>query len=727
MKKSLFVISVALLLSIILVQFASAATSSDMYVDCITRGGWIYNASELGLGIPTSGTSICVNVGGINCAAGYSASYSTIACGSSGSYACCTSKPSSSILITQTGSSCSGYCPSGTSFSAYPGCNYLIPCYLNSVGGGCVGIDTICYTGCYFAWQCSCISTCSFIGVKECTGGSTDYWTRRQCTLAYKSNIGDLCGKWQDLAPCTKTGQVCYRGDCCTKLTCSAYPGKCGTSLSDGCGGTINCAGNCVSGQSCSSGTCVAGCTNQCSFINAYLCGTGTNATKYKKCGDWNGDGCSEWNSTYTDCQPAGYYCFGTGEVPKCGPYNCSIGQTDCKINSGVAQNGTCINVSCIGAVCVNLPYPEWIWSNCPSGQTCSNGQCTITCTDTTWTWDGGIDPSQVCIGQNATRTSNCGTKQQFAGTKNCCKLTNASWANTTATILTGIEINMTVNGTDCGNGEQINLTIYRQNLGINQTIAFVNAVLIGNTSIQNFTAPLLASNYSFNVSLAFNTSVFVKDGLLVVVSAPPVVSCGNGSIDAGEDCDNSAPSIFRASKDTCNEFDSIFTVGIGTLKCYNDCTFNTTGCISAPAITTCEEYGNNQAGCGGLDAQVIAQSDIRCTTGKVCGCYWNGTACEWSFTASQGECNYRCVKSVKNESTCDETTGMKSVTLKADVVPIWPSTPLQCTVVTDCVGGDVEAPCGLITADLPFFGWFNFAIALLAITIIYVYYRRLN
>ncbi len=466
---------------------------------------------------------------------------------------------------------------------------------------------------------------------------------------------------------------------------------------------------SCSSGYTCKNGACTR-CADECSFIVAYLCGTGTNATKFKNCRDINGDGCYEWNSIWTDCPSARPFCIRGGEVPICCQYNCSVGQTDCRINSGVAQNGTCVDLGC----------PTWIWSNCSSGQNaCSNGQCTTTCTDTTWTWDSGIGQSQVCIGQNATRTSNCGTKQQFAGTKNCCKLTKASWANTTATVLTGTAINMTVNGTDCGNGEKINFTIYRQNLGINQTIAYVNAVLIGNTTIQNFTIPLLAANYSFNVSLAFNISVFVKDGLLVVVSLPPSPSCGNGSIDAGEDCDYRAIPEVKPT-DTCG---SKVPGTTGTLKCYNDCTFNTTGCTSGH-VPTCADYGATT--CNDVTDLTIISASFGYELGKDCKCQWQSGACGVSCVNKIGACSYRCVKTVTHEDTCNDATGMKIVDINAQVVPL---TAAQCPIQTEvCKTGSIEAPCGLITASLPFFGWINFAIALLAITAgYYIYNKKLN
>ena len=55
---------------------------------------------------------------------------------------------------------------------------------------------------------------------------------------------------------CQKNAQCCSgrcsNGTCCTPKTCVAdYPGQCGTELSDGCGGTLNCSAACPSSQVC--------------------------------------------------------------------------------------------------------------------------------------------------------------------------------------------------------------------------------------------------------------------------------------------------------------------------------------------------------------------------------------------------------------------------------------------------------------------------------------------
>ena len=51
----------------------------------------------------------------------------------------------------------------------------------------------------------------------------------------------------------------------CTSKTCTAnYPNQCGASLSNGCGGTLNCASNCPADKTCVSGTCIIPLNDSC-------------------------------------------------------------------------------------------------------------------------------------------------------------------------------------------------------------------------------------------------------------------------------------------------------------------------------------------------------------------------------------------------------------------------------------------------------------------------------
>ncbi len=96
--------------------------------------------------------------------------------------------------------------------------------------------------------------------------------------------ISDGCGGTLDCGTCTVSGETCggggvanvCGGNTCT--TCAAQGAECG-SISDGCGGTLNC-GSCPSGQSCSNNVCVCNPTTcaaagaQCGSISDGCSGT---------------------------------------------------------------------------------------------------------------------------------------------------------------------------------------------------------------------------------------------------------------------------------------------------------------------------------------------------------------------------------------------------------------------------------------------------------------------
>jgi hypothetical protein len=97
-----------------------------------------------------------------------------------------------------------------------------------------------------------------------------------QCT--YTPIIGDSGPRCQDPRICCQDAEgnpVCcaagvptcgLQDECCVPLTCEDLPGQCGSELSDGCGGSIECG--CCAPQVCSGteqGTCVIRCgNNQC-------------------------------------------------------------------------------------------------------------------------------------------------------------------------------------------------------------------------------------------------------------------------------------------------------------------------------------------------------------------------------------------------------------------------------------------------------------------------------
>jgi hypothetical protein len=318
-----------------------------------------------------------------------------------------------------------------------------------------------------------------------------------------------------------------------------------------------------------------------------------------------------------------------------------------------------------------------------------------------------------------AHQTSNCGTTRTLGGTKNCCKLKEAMWNQTS--VLFGKNVTMNLTAINCSDNEKINFTIYN---ATNSKIASYNITIVANKSFLNWSANAAAGDYYFNVTLIFDNSIIKSSNLLTV--SMPAGYCGDGSIDSGELCDKGI------GGNTCA---SVVGEGYtGTLTCNSTCGFNTTLCIP-PQPTQCAGYTTRPT-CEGSESHDAANhvDEIGCPAEKrgTCYCIWNetkpvGERCSVSYDVPGEGGLCRCTRVPTSEGACNETTGIKIVNIQITITPISPTA--KCPVQTeDCKSGLVEAPCGLVSADLPFFGWFNFAITLLAITIIYAYNnRRLN
>jgi hypothetical protein len=162
--------------------------------------------------------------------------------------------------------------------------------------------------------------------------------------------------------------------------------------------------------------------------------------------------------------------------------------------------------------------------------------------------------------------------------------------------------------------------------------------------------------------------------------------------------------------------------------------TLTPTKCQNYDNITYYPDYYGATNCDNDLSNLKVAQTEMGCnsiTDKTKCYCKWDsdptkpvGQRCELNMDYTQGACNYRCVKTVTFEGACDDATGMKSATIKARVVPLPPST--TCPAQTDvCKDGPVEVPCGFISADLPFFGAWQFALSIAAVLFVYVIFNN--
>lgn len=125
---------------------------------------------------------------------------------------------------------------------------------ISSIGccdeGDCSSSKPFCIS--YYCKECKVDDDCGG-GNWECTSSNSCTCTpSTQCATGVCGTVSDGCGGSFDCEPCgpcqkcsvnscvnaCKTGEVCYNSVCCKPSTCGTD--DCG-SISDGCGGTINC------------------------------------------------------------------------------------------------------------------------------------------------------------------------------------------------------------------------------------------------------------------------------------------------------------------------------------------------------------------------------------------------------------------------------------------------------------------------------------------------------
>ena len=200
--------------------------------------------------------------------------------------------------------------------------------------------------------------------------------------------------------------------------------------------------GSCSSGQICENGSCISGCSNECSVNGSKQC----SGNGYKVCGNYDLDSCLEWSDIASclpnqtcqngacvinctsqsskQCFDNDIYWFNSCNVREvlymdCDNssnttnYRCNGNWTQRQIISKGCQNGACYNNTlwndtqncnslgkvCMNGTCVacvpgqtqgckvcNAAGTAWVdnSSKCSGGQICTNGTCMATCTPKT-------------------------------------------------------------------------------------------------------------------------------------------------------------------------------------------------------------------------------------------------------------------------------------------------------------------------------------------------------
>jgi len=150
----------------------------------------------------------------------------------------------------------------------------------------CASDETCSNGSCIFHKTCS--DECSVDGQRRCSGNGY-----QECHRGY-----DGCFKWDGVIPCAP-GQTCSNGSCLTTCQdeCGSGQRRCNGNGFQVCGNfdTDSCTewGDgqmCAWGQTCSNGYCQTTCQNECTSGQRRCSGNG-----YQVCGNYDSDNCTEW------------------------------------------------------------------------------------------------------------------------------------------------------------------------------------------------------------------------------------------------------------------------------------------------------------------------------------------------------------------------------------------------------------------------------------------------
>jgi len=289
----------------------------------------------------------------------------------------------------------------------------------NMINGVCGATANTCKTGTpgnitSTGWTCN-----------GSNGGTTASCTTNACVPLTSCPAGDNCGSISDhcrgtvncgscpdgqscsnnvcITNTCPSPQVLFNGACCTPATTCPAGDKC-DSVSDNCGGTVNC-GSCPAGQSCSNHECI---TNTCPspqvLYNGSCCTPLTSCPAGDKC-DTVSDNCGGTISCGTCTAPQ--TCGGSGIPNVCGctattcadlGFNCGSNIPDgCggKLNCGACTSpqtcgggGTADICGCTPTTCAIQGKNCGTMSDrcgntldcgsCPGTEQCNNGVCSL-------------------------------------------------------------------------------------------------------------------------------------------------------------------------------------------------------------------------------------------------------------------------------------------------------------------------------------------------------------
>ena len=425
---------------------------------------------------------------------------------------------------------------------------------LTDCGGSCINTDFdprhcgACNNACYSGEVCTegaCAMTCTG-GTKKCEEKCVDIKVdEKNC-----GSCGFAC----------KTGEVCSAGSCA--MTCTGGTKKCGTTCVDTtfhakhCG---KCDKACKTGEVCSAGSCGMTCVGGSTKCGEKCTNTDNDP---KHCGTCNtactgGKVCAVGKCALA-CAPGqtqcGIRCVDTGIDPQ----NCGKCGTSC-LGGEVCVSGKC-SFACVGGTtkcgskCADLKLDPLhcgkCGNACKSGEVCSASKCGTSCS-------GGTTLCGTMCVNTSLDAKNCGT------CSNVCK---------SGEVCSAGKCSLTCGGgsTQCS-GKCVDTAVDPANCGsCGNSCPGASICSGGKCSASCSGGSKLCGGKC--VDTTTDSQNCGACGKQCPGTCKAGTCCGDGKLDAGEDCDGQA-----LNNKTCQ------LLGMkGTLACSAKCSFDTSSCTWA-------------------------------------------------------------------------------------------------------------------------------------------------
>lgn len=296
---------------------------------------------------------------------------------------------------------------------------------------------------------------------------------------------------------------------------------------------------------------------------------------------------------------------------PECGQnYTCEEGKCVAKVETGCSTSGCTDGLSCVNNNCVCVEGGQY--KSCGAGLYCCSAGCKDLSTDT--------DNCGVC-GNKCEDNERCIDKQCKLETTEC----SGSEKRCNGQVIEQCDKGMWTSIQTCLNSQSCDETTHSC---VNTTCTLGSVTCLNNDVMKCNGTEWELYNDCEDATQTCNA----ETGLCDDKSVP----CGNGAIDAGEDCDKT-----NLNGKTCA---SLSPGSTGTLTCNADCTFNKTQCAASVK-------------CGNGDIDAGEDCDKTNLNGNTCANVVVGStgslSCNSDCTFNKTQCK-TATFCVPNEGSCD-------------------------------------------------------------------------